>query len=147
MGTTPERMPSDARRLRLLVCDDSSGFRALVANWFAQDPDLEVVAGAASAREVLDALAHRPDVVLLDRLLPDADADRDLAAEIKQALPACTVVLVSGMPQDALADAVARTAADACASKATSAAQLRSVILEAARGLEDGFGDTAAAST
>ena len=96
-------MPADGGRLGLLVCDDSAGFRALVASWFDDDPDIRVLGGAASARELLDGLRHRPDVVLLDRLLPDVDPGRDLAAEIKQELPGCAVVLISGMPLEVLA--------------------------------------------
>jgi CheY-like chemotaxis protein len=139
-------MPVDGGGLRVLVCDDSAGFRALIAGWFTGDPAVHVVAEAASARQVLEGLVHRPDVVLLDRLLPDVDAHRDLAAEIKQVLPECVVVLISGMPLEVLADEVAETAADAFASKATSADQLRGIIVQAARRPGCSLDDAAAAS-
>src|SRR3954471_15050394 len=95
--------------LRLLVCDDSAGFRALIAAWFADDPHFASAEAVATAEQLLVALDREPDVVILDRLLPDAGLDRDLAGEIKEILPACTVVLISGMPAEILATQAAET--------------------------------------
>jgi len=117
--------------LRLLVCDDSAGFRSLIAAWFADDPDFAATETVASAAQVLEALAGAPDVVILDRLLPDADLDRDLAGEIKDALPSCTVVLISGMSAASLAEQASASTADAFASKATTAAELKRIVMGA----------------
>jgi two-component system, NarL family, response regulator DesR len=119
--------------LRLLVCDDSAGFRALIAAWFADDPDIASTETVATAAQLLEAIDREPDVVILDRLLPDAGLDRDLAAEIKAVRPGCTVVLVSGMPAEILATQAAGTSADAFASKATTADRLRAIVMDAVR--------------
>lgn len=117
--------------LRLLVCDDSAGFRALIAAWFADDPDFAETETVATAAQLLEALEREPDVVILDRLLPDAGLERDLAGEIKAILPQCVVVLVSGMPAEILAGQAAATSADAFASKATTADKLKAIVVEA----------------
>lgn len=60
--------------IRILLADDQAlvraGFRVLIES----EPDLEVVGEAGDGREAYElAVAHRPDVVLMDIRMPDVD--------------------------------------------------------------------------
>lgn len=75
-----------------------------------------------------------PDVVILDHLLHDvANGSEEITPLIRAELPDVGVVLVSGMPTEALEGLAARAGADAFVSKATSPDDLCRCIREAAR--------------
>jgi hypothetical protein len=60
--------------IRVLLCDDAAGFRALVRFALAEDPAFTVVGEAADGHAGLEAVAAlRPDVVLLDLSMPRLD--------------------------------------------------------------------------
>jgi two-component system chemotaxis response regulator CheB len=64
----------DARRIKVLVVDDSLLSRKLVSQLLAQDPEIEWVATASNGREALEAVArHDPDVITLDVEMPEMD--------------------------------------------------------------------------
>ena len=63
-----------AVRKRVLIVDDSAVVRKLIADRLRQEPDIEVVGGAADpfvARDLI--LQHKPDVVTLDIEMPRMD--------------------------------------------------------------------------
>lgn len=70
-------MPDQARSgppLRVLVADDNPVVRAGLAALLGAHPDIEVVSDARNGEEaVREAVAHRPDVVLLDVRMPGTD--------------------------------------------------------------------------
>lgn len=60
-----------ARRLRVLVVDDSAVARELIARGIGEDPGIEVVAVAADAYQARDAIEeYEPDVMALDVEMP-----------------------------------------------------------------------------
>ncbi|MGH8829356.1 MAG: response regulator [Jiangellaceae bacterium] len=60
--------------VRVLVADDQELVRAGLVAVLGTQPDLDVVAEAATGRDAVDlARAHRPDVVLMDVRMPDLD--------------------------------------------------------------------------
>lgn len=62
----------------------------------ALEDDLVVVAQAASGPEALAmALAHKPDVAVLDLQMPGADGVR-VATSLRAELPSCRVLIVTG---------------------------------------------------
>ncbi len=72
------RSPSDptrgARKLRLLIVDDSAYNRRNIADVFAGHPDVEVVGRAGDGEEALRMLpALKPDVITLDLEMPRMD--------------------------------------------------------------------------
>ncbi len=81
--------------IRILIVDDHALFRAGLRSRLAEEPDLEPVGEAGSTEEALGrAQALRPDVVLLDLLLPrrsGAEAVRELA----KVSPRSRVLIVS----------------------------------------------------
>jgi DNA-binding NarL/FixJ family response regulator len=61
----------DAAPIRVLLCDDAEGFRALMRSSLADDPCIEVVGEAADGEAGVQATADlQPDVVLLDMSMP-----------------------------------------------------------------------------
>ncbi|HEV2415978.1 MAG TPA: response regulator transcription factor [Candidatus Dormibacteraeota bacterium] len=72
-------------RVKVLIADDQTLFRAGLARILARDPRLEVVAQAKNGAEAVEeTLARHPDVVLMDLQMPVLDgvaATKRLAAE------------------------------------------------------------------
>lgn len=81
--------------IRLLLVDDHavvrSGLRMLLEN----EPDVEIVGEAGTAREALDSLDRlRPDVILMDIGLPDLSGI-DAARQVKTLRPKTAVVALT----------------------------------------------------
>lgn len=82
--------------IRILLADDEELIRVALAALLGLEPDLEVVAHAADGRAaVTAALAHRPDVAVVDLAMPGLDGIA-VAAELATALPTCAVVILTG---------------------------------------------------
>src|SRR3989454_10497408 len=75
-------------KIRILIAEDEGTLRNTLAELLAREPDLEIVARAGNGREALiDALAHRPHVVLTDLQMPKMDGielTREICAELTQ---------------------------------------------------------------
>jgi two-component system, NarL family, response regulator DesR len=88
--------------IRVLLADDEELIRVAVAALLELESDLEVVAQAADGRAaVTEALAHRPDVAVVDLQMPGLDG-LGVAAELSRTLPACAVVILTGRGRPAL---------------------------------------------
>jgi DNA-binding NarL/FixJ family response regulator len=119
--------------LRIFIADDSLGFGTLAAAWLEQYDDLEVVGTARTAREALENVVDaRPDVVLLDRLLPQPEHSEHVLHHVRAHLPNAKVLLVSGMPDDDLAAEAVASGADGHVSKAANAETLADAVRRAA---------------
>ncbi|WP_242342593.1 chemotaxis-specific protein-glutamate methyltransferase CheB [Anaeromyxobacter terrae] len=93
--------PPQARRVRVLVADDSALFRELLSGVVADGPGFEVVAVAADGHAAA-ALArqHRPDVITMDLNMPEADGYAGIA-RIMAETPTPILVL-TGNPAEAV---------------------------------------------
>jgi len=81
--------------IRVLIADDHTLFRAGIRSLLQRLDGIEVVAEAGDGREALRLVeAHRPDVVLLDILMPGLNG-LDAAARIVGAFPHTRVVMLS----------------------------------------------------
>jgi DNA-binding NarL/FixJ family response regulator len=111
----------------VLICDDAVAYGSLFAIWM-QGIGVEDVAHATTVDEAV-ALAgeHRPEVVVVDHLLPDGSSDV-LVPRLRAICPEAKVLLISGMPEDRLADAAAAVEADAHVIKASSAQAMRDAV-------------------
>jgi two-component system response regulator DesR len=82
--------------IRVLLADDEELIRTAVAALLGLEPDLEVVAQAGDGRAAVDAaVAHRPDVAVVDLEMPRLDG-LAVAAELATAVPSCAVVILTG---------------------------------------------------
>jgi DNA-binding NarL/FixJ family response regulator len=119
--------------LRVFIADDSLGFGTLAGAWLEGFEDLDVVGTARTAADAIAKLGEaRPDVVLLDRLLPQPENSEAVLAHIRQKLPATAVLLVSGMPDEVLAAEARAAEADGHVSKAVDADGLARAVRRAA---------------
>lgn len=82
--------------IRVLLAEDEELIREALAGLLAREPDILVVATAATGREaVAQALAHRPDVAVVDLQIPELDG-LGVIAELSRALPDCAGVILTG---------------------------------------------------
>lgn len=86
--------------IRILVADDHPVVRDGLVAILATQPDLEVVAEAATGQEVLERVAQaRPDVILLDLEMPDMDGVEALIA-LREAAPEVRAIVFTAFDTD-----------------------------------------------
>jgi DNA-binding NarL/FixJ family response regulator len=86
--------------IRVLIADDEPLVRAGIRAVLAADPEFEVVAEAENGREAVElAVAHRPDVVLLDVMMPVLDG-LAAAAELSRTVPDVGVLVLTTFSAD-----------------------------------------------
>ena len=87
-------------KIRILVADDHPVVRDGLVAILATQPDLEVVAEAATGQEVLERVAQtRPDVILLDLEMPEMDGVEALIA-LREAAPAVRAIIFTAFDTD-----------------------------------------------
>ena len=102
-----------ARRVRVMLCDDSATVRGILARLLGEDPAIEVVSRVGDGRQALEALASaRPDVVLLDLEMPVMDGMTALPLLLR-AEPRPVVIVASALTQRGAAAAMAALRAGA----------------------------------
>ncbi|MFG3722239.1 response regulator [Streptomyces massasporeus] len=83
------------RPIRVLLAEDQGMMRGALALLLGMEDDIEVVAQVAAGDAILDAaLAHRPDVALLDIELPGRSG-LDAAADLRDRVPGCRVLILT----------------------------------------------------
>jgi DNA-binding NarL/FixJ family response regulator len=121
-------------RIRVLLADDHTLFRAGTRALLQTLEDIEIVAEAADGREALRQIAaQRPDVVLMDIMMPDLNG-LDAAARVGRAFPGTRVVILS---MNADEDSVLKTLRSGAAGylvKTADPAELELAIRAVARG-------------
>ncbi len=86
--------------IRILIADDEAILCRTLEELLALKADLQIVATAANGRDALiEALAHRPDVVLTDLQMPRMDGI-ELTREIRAQLPETAVVILTQYDDD-----------------------------------------------
>jgi two-component system OmpR family response regulator len=111
--------------MRLVICDDSIGFPALVRAWLKPEPGIEVVGTAKSGGEALTMVGElQPDVLLLDLLLPDVPDPAPLVRRLRAAAPDMRIVLVSSMHVRELEHAGRNAGVDAVCGKGSTDQEL-----------------------
>ncbi|MBB4715592.1 two-component system response regulator DesR [Streptomyces luteogriseus] len=81
--------------IRVLLAEDQGMMRGAPALLLGMEDDIEVVARVAAGDAILDAaLAHLPDVALLDIELPGRSG-LDAAADLRVRVPGCRVLILT----------------------------------------------------
>jgi len=121
-------------RVRIMLADDHKLFRAGIFALVQTLRGIEIVAEAADGREALRLVAaHRPDVVLMDVMMPNLNG-LDAAARIARAFPRTRVVIVSmNADEDSVLKSL-RAGAAGYVVKTADPAELELAIRAAARG-------------
>ena len=89
--------------IRVLIVEDQAILRESLARSVGDQPDMTVVA-IADASEALDvALRERPDMILMD-VCTEHDSNGIVAARIKEQLPECRIIIMTGMPEITFVD-------------------------------------------
>jgi DNA-binding NarL/FixJ family response regulator len=120
--------------VRTLIVDDHSLVRQGLQMFLGVDPEIEIVGEACDGAEALRmALQLRPDVVLMDLLMPVMDGIAATAA-IRRELPDTEVVALTSVLEDASVVEAVRVGAIGYLLKDTEAHELRRAIKAAAAG-------------
>lgn len=120
--------------IRILIVDDHSVVRQGLRMFLGLDPELEVVGEAADGAEALHlARQLRPDVVLMDLLMPVMDGITATAA-IRKELPDTEVLALTSVLEDASVVSAVRAGAIGYLLKDTQADELCKAIKSAAAG-------------
>jgi DNA-binding NarL/FixJ family response regulator len=120
--------------IRALIVDDHSVVREGLCMLLARDPDLEVVGEAADGAEAIrQARRLRPDVVVMDLLMPVLDG---IAAtqSIRNELPETEVIALTSVLENASIIEAIRAGAIGYLLKDANTAELRTAIKAAAAG-------------
>ncbi|MFF5260131.1 DNA-binding response regulator [Actinomadura viridis] len=114
--------------IKVLLADDEELIRTALAALLGLEGDIEVVAQAADGRgAVREALAHRPDVAVVDLQMPGLDG-MEVAAELARALPPCAVVILTGHGRPPLLKRALEAGAKGFLPKGSPGGQLAEVI-------------------
>lgn len=101
----------------MLLCDDAMAFSVLFTRWM-RDCEAEVIGPAGTAETaVAMALEHRPEVIVVDHLLPDATS-AELVPRLREAVPESKLLLISSLPAEQLGRAAEEAGVDAHLTKA-----------------------------
>ena len=120
--------------IKVLLVDDHSVVRQGLRMFLSLDPDLEVVGEAADGREALEA-AHRlrPDVILMDLLMPVMDGITAIE-QIREQLPEIEVIALTSILEDDKVVGAIRAGAIGYLLKDTQAEEINRAIKAAAAG-------------
>jgi DNA-binding NarL/FixJ family response regulator len=120
------------REIRVLLCDDAPGFRALLRYTLEEDPEVVVVGEAGDAEACIAAIdVLAPDVILLDLSLPRIPGLEAIAA-LRERAPHCRIVALSGFTAEEMAPRALASGAHAYVEKGTGTSAIRDAVRMAA---------------
>ena len=97
-GLSSEKITSSAK-IKIFVVDDSAAFRASLKKGLSETANIEIVGEASDAFEARDKImASKPDVLVMDVVMPKMDGITFLKQLMKQYPIPC--VMISSMARD-----------------------------------------------
>src|SRR5438270_89560 len=121
-------------KIRVLIVDDHGVVRQGLRMFLTLDPEIEVVGEAANGEEAVNlARELRPDVVLMDLLMPVMDG-RIATQTIREQMPEVEVMALTSVLDDASVTGAIRAGAIGYLLKNTQADELRRAVKAAAAG-------------
>jgi DNA-binding NarL/FixJ family response regulator len=112
----------------VLLCDDAAAYGLLFGLWMRQAGVSEVEQAHTAAETLSLAERLQPQVIVLDHLLPDGTSEQ-LLPRLREAAPQSRVLLISGLPEDKLAEAAAASGADGHVGKWAPAQVMQDAVL------------------
>jgi len=110
--------------IRAIITDDHPVLRRGIKNILEEEADIEVVAEAGNAQELLQKIAQVScDVVLLDISMPGRDG-LDTLVELRRGYPKLPVLMLSVYPEDQFGPRVLKAGASGYMNKETACDQL-----------------------
>jgi two-component system, NarL family, response regulator LiaR len=120
--------------IRILLADDHAVVRQGLRMFLALDPDFEIIGEAENGARALElAKVLRPDVILMDLLMPVMDGVTAIG-EVRRELPDTEVIALTSVLEDASVVAAIRAGAIGYLLKDTQSDELRRAIKAAAGG-------------
>jgi two-component system response regulator DesR len=119
--------------IRILIADDEELIRGALVALLSLEPDIEVVADVSDGRAAVDAaIAHRPDVVLLDLEMPELDGI-EAAQELRSTVP-CQAIIVTRHARPGTLKRALAAQISGFVPKSTPASKLAAIIRSVASG-------------
>ena len=120
--------------IRILIVDDHAVVRKGLAMVLRLEPGFEVVGEAGNGTDALIlAQTLHPDVILLDRMMPDMDGGA-VARAVKASLPETRILILTGTEVDAEVIEIISAGVDGYVLKEIEPAELKQAIRTLARG-------------
>ncbi|MFI6515381.1 DNA-binding response regulator [Spirillospora sp. NPDC050679] len=120
--------------IRILVAEDMTILREALVALLSLEADIEVVAEVGTGAQIVPAaLAHRPDVAVIDIGLPDLDGV-SAATALRERLPGCRLVFLTALTRPGVLRGALATRADAFLAKDIRPADLADAIRTVAGG-------------
>jgi two-component system invasion response regulator UvrY len=120
--------------IRIAIVDDHAMVRAGLRQFFADQPDLQVVAEAANGRQAIDIVRQgEVDVIVMDISMPEHSGVDALTA-IKARAPDLPVLILSGFPEEHYATTLLRQGAAGYLNKDCDPEEIIRAIRTVARG-------------
>jgi DNA-binding NarL/FixJ family response regulator len=121
-------------RIRVLLVDDHAMVRRGMRDFLGLHDDIEIVGEAADGLEAVErAVELRPDIVLMDLMMPNLDGI-EATARIKSAMPEVEVVALTSFIEEARVVAAIEAGASGFLLKDAEADELATAIRSAAAG-------------
>jgi DNA-binding NarL/FixJ family response regulator len=118
--------------IRVLLCDDAEGFRALMRSSLAEDPAIEIVGEAADGVAGVEATAElQPDVVLLDMSMPRMGGLQAIP-KMRRRAPSTSIIGLSSLSASRMAAPSIEIGAHSYLEKGTALDEIRAAIHAAA---------------
>jgi len=118
--------------IRVLLCDDAEGFRALMRSSLADDPSIEIVGEAADGEAGVEATAElQPDVILLDMSMPRMGGLQAIP-KMRRSAPGTSIIGLSSLSAARMAAPSIEIGAHTYLEKGTGLEDIRAAIHAAA---------------
>jgi two-component system response regulator DesR len=117
--------------IRVALCDDARAVKFFLRAVLEEDGDMEVVSTTSTGAEALVAVGEtRPDILLLDLVLPDVPEPAELVRDLRERSPGTAILLMSNMPAPRLQAEAERIGTEGWMPKAHKAELVRDAVRE-----------------